>query len=122
MHAGVATNSTSALLSRRATEEAEGPASSAGDPGHATCASPLSSTGAASAILTMHVLALAMIAQGSLPHVAGGVAPGTMQEKPMLSEMFMKLLLIMHTRNIMITKDSRGCIMEGPRRGKMCPW
>ena len=122
MHGGVARLSSGALLPHRATEEAEGPALDAGYPGHVTCASPFSSTGASSARLTTHVFAFATITQGSLPHVAGDVAPGKMQEKPMLSKMLMKLLLIMLTRNIMITKDSRSCIMEGPRRGEMRPW
>ena len=45
-----------------------------------------------------------------------------MQEKPIVSKMFMRLLLIMLTRNIMATKDSRSCIMEGPRSGEMRPW
>ena len=67
------------------------------------------------------MLAFTSIVQGSLAHVAGDVAPGTMQEKPMVSEIFMKLLLIMLTRNIMATKDSRSCIMEGPRGGEMRP-
>ena len=68
------------------------------------------------------MFAFTSIVQGSLAHVAGDVAPGTMQEKPMVSKMFMKLVLIMLTRNIMATKDSRSCIMEGPRSGEMRPW
>ena len=37
----------------------------------------------------------------------------------MSCKMIMMLLLVMLTLSIMATKDSRGCIMEGPRGGEM---
>ena len=67
------------------------------------------------------MFAFTTIIKGSQAHVAGDVAPGTMQEMPVSSKMIMMLLLVMLTLSIMATKDSRSCIMEGPRGGEMRP-
>ena len=110
-----------ALLSRGAAEEAKGPATGAGDPGNVATASPLCSTSTLVTEFTSDMFTLAMMIKGSMPHVAGGIAPVTAQEKPMLRQLRMKILLVMLALIIMNVQESSGCIMEGPGGGKMCP-
>ena len=119
---GIAKFSMLALLSRGAADKAERPATGAGDPGNVATASPLCSTSTLVAEFTIDMFTLAMLIKGSVPHVAGGIAPVTAQEKPMLRKLHMKLLLITLALNTMNVKESSGCIVEGARSGKMCPW
>ena len=77
------------------TEEAHGPAGTAGDPWLAARTQPFSSRGPFFAKITDNMTTLDISIEGSLLHVSRGLARKTAQKEPLLKLMDLMLMIVM---------------------------